>query len=237
MAFREIVAPTLRELFVSQIIEMIFSGELCIGAKLPSERELSEQMHISRSMVHTGLEDLERMGFVRIEPRRGNYIADYARNGNFETLAAIAKYGGGTFDRNLEVSMVELRNAVEGGAMIRLADRGSAADIQALRALTEALRTAAASGETIEQLAERMRRFDTAITELSGNCLFPLMMNAFGNVSTLLWEKCVRFWGIETIVEQEQHIADLLEEGKGHEAALYIENIFHHYLEAHKTEV
>ena len=235
MAFREIVAPTLRELFVSQVIEMIFSGELHIGDKLPSERELSEQMHISRSMVHTGLEDLERMGFVRIEPRRGNYIADYARNGNFETLAAIAKYGG-AFDRNLEVSMVELRNAVEGGAMVRLANRRSASDIQTLRALTEALHTAAAAGEPVEQLAERMRRFDTAITELSGNCLFPLMMNAFGNVSTLLWEKCVRFWGVETIVEQERHISDLLEAGKGHEAALYIENIFRHYLEAHNQE-
>ena len=162
MAFREIVAPTLRELFVTQIIEMIFSGELHIGEKLPSERELSEQMHISRSMVHTGLEDLARMGFVRIEPRRGNYIADYARNGNFETLAAI--------------------------------------------------------------------------THLRGNCLFPLILNAFGRGNTLLWEKCVRFWGVETIIEQEQHIIDLLDAGKGHEAALYLENIFRHYLEAHAPD-
>lgn len=235
MAFREIVAPTLRELFVSQIIEMIFSGELHIGDKLPSERELSEQMHISRSMVHTGLEDLERMGFVRIEPRRGNYIADYARNGNFETLSAIARYGG-AFDQNLEVSMVELRNAVEGGAMIRLAARRSAADLQTLRDLAEELCAAAEAGERVEQLAERMRRFDTAITELSGNSLFPLIMNAFGTGNISIWEKCVRFWGVETIVEQERHIVSLLEAGKGHEAALYIENIFRHYLEAHKPD-
>ena len=236
MTFREIVAPTLRELFVSQIIEMIFSGELRTGEKLPSERELSEQMHISRSMVHTGLEDLERMGFVQIEPRRGNYIADYARNGNFETLAAIAKYGG-TFDRNMEVSMVELRNAIEGGAMIRLAAVHSAQDIQTLRTLREALCASAAAGESIERLAEHMRRFDTAITELSGNSLFPLIMNAFGTGNISIWEKCVRFWGVETIIEQERHMIDLLEAGKGHEAALYIENIFHHYLETHEQNI
>ena len=64
MGFQQIQAPTLRELFVDQVIGMIFSGELRVGDRLPSERELSEQMHISRSMVHTGLEDLERMGFV-----------------------------------------------------------------------------------------------------------------------------------------------------------------------------
>lgn len=37
-------------------------------------------------MVHIGLEDLSRMGFVRIEPRAGAYVADYAGSGNFETL-------------------------------------------------------------------------------------------------------------------------------------------------------
>ena len=52
MGFQQIQAPTLRELFVDQVIGMIFSGELRVGDRLPSERELSEQMHISRSMVH-----------------------------------------------------------------------------------------------------------------------------------------------------------------------------------------
>ncbi|MFR6426471.1 MAG: winged helix-turn-helix domain-containing protein [Oscillospiraceae bacterium] len=104
MEFRQIQAPTLRELFVDQVIGMIFSGELKVGDRLPSERELSEQMHISRSMVHTGLEDLERMGFVRMEPRRGNYIEDYARHGNFETLMALAKYGGEIRPRHRELA-------------------------------------------------------------------------------------------------------------------------------------
>lgn len=125
MGFQQIQAPTLRELFVDQVIGMIFSGELRVGDRLPSERELSEQMHISRSMVHTGLEDLERMGFVRMEPRRGNYIEDYARHGNFETLMALGKYGG-QFDHAIESSLVEARDAIEGGAMILLGERGHA---------------------------------------------------------------------------------------------------------------
>ena len=112
MGFQQIQAPTLRELFVDQVIGLIFSGELRVGDRLPSERELSEQMHISRSMVHTGLEDLERMGFVRMEPRRGNYIEDYARHGNFETLMALGKYGG-QFDHAIESSLVEARDAIE----------------------------------------------------------------------------------------------------------------------------
>ena len=44
MGFQQIQAPTLRELFVDQVIGMIFSGELKVGDRLPSERELSEQI-------------------------------------------------------------------------------------------------------------------------------------------------------------------------------------------------
>ena len=151
MGFQQIQAPTLRELFVDQVIGMIFSGELRVGDRLPSERELSEQMHISRSMVHTGLEDLERMGFVRMEPRRGNYIEDYARHGNFETLMALGKYGG-QFDHAIESSLVEARDAIEGGAMILLGERGTPADIDQLSAITDGLRASLAAGEGIAAL-------------------------------------------------------------------------------------
>lgn len=232
MGFRQIQAPTLRELFVDQVIGMIFSGELKVGDRLPSERELSEQMHISRSMVHTGLEDLERMGFVRMEPRRGNYIEDYARHGNFETLMALGKYGG-QFDHAIESSLVEARDAIEGGAMILLGERGTPDDIDQLRAITDGLRASVSAGEGNAVYAQWMRRFDTAITELSGNRIFPLLMNSLADVSGILWERCVGFWGAETVIEQEMRIIDMLAAGRGRDAALYIENIYRHYCDAH----
>jgi DNA-binding FadR family transcriptional regulator len=233
MAFKEIVAPTLRDLFVRQIIDMIFSGELKTGEKLPTERDMAEKMNISRSMVHIGLEDLSRMGFVRIEPRSGAYVADYARSGNFETLGAIVKYTGGKLSEELNISMVEARNALEGGAMIRLAMTHSGEDIQKLRDRVTTLEKAAAGGAELKTLAEMMRDFHVEMTRMSGNLLFPLILNSFNEVSLGLWENCVSFWGPETIVQQEERLIDLVEDGKGHEAALYIENIFEHYLDAH----
>lgn len=232
MGFQQIQAPTLRELFVDQVIGMIFSGELKVGDRLPSERELSEQMHISRSMVHTGLEDLERMGFVRMEPRRGNYIEDYARHGNFETLMALAKYGG-EIDHAIESSLVEARDAIEGGAMLLLGEHGTPEDMQQLRAITDGLRASVAADEGITAYAQWMRKFDTTIAELSGNRIFPLLMNSLADVSGVLWERCVGFWGAETVIEQELRIIDMLSAGRGRDAALYIENIYHHYCDAH----
>ena len=52
MDFGQIVAPTIKELFIERIEGMIFSGTLKPGDRLPSERDLAEQMKISKTIVH-----------------------------------------------------------------------------------------------------------------------------------------------------------------------------------------
>lgn len=205
MELKKIEAPTLRELFVQQIAGKIISGELKAGDKLPSEREMSDKMRISRSMVHLGLEELERMGFVRIEPRRGIYVTDYTREGNFETLVALSRYGG-VLDVGLRRSVVELRNSVYGGGLIRLAASHTPEDIAALREQVERLRELAEKGAEDRDCAVEMRRFEILVTELSGNMLFPLLMNSFGSAYQELWQVCVNFWGADEVVRQEERI-------------------------------
>ena len=121
MKLSALVPPTLTGLFVKQLQGMILSGELKEGDKLPTERELEAQTGISKSVIHFALKDLENLGFIRIEPRKGAYVADFARHGSFETLNEMLRYNGGKMSYKMSVEMVELRNALEGGAMIRLA--------------------------------------------------------------------------------------------------------------------
>ena len=112
---------------------MILSGQLKPGERLPSERDLAEQMKISKTIVHIGLEDLARMGFLEVTPRRGTVVADFAESGNLETLNAILRYNGGKLDRQMVVSIIELRSAVEGGALIRLGRSHTQEDLDELR--------------------------------------------------------------------------------------------------------
>lgn len=135
MEFEKIVAPSPKELFVEQIVKAILAGRLRPGDRLPTERELAEKMEINRSLVHSGIEELARMCFIRIEPRRGNFVADYAKDGDFNTLTAIAKYTGGELSRPTRTALVETRNAIVGGAMIRLAKTGTEEDFRRLREL------------------------------------------------------------------------------------------------------
>lgn len=231
MEFGQIVAPTIKELFVERIEGLIFSGALKPGDKLPSERDLAEQMKISKTIVHLGLEDLARMGFINVTPRRGTVVADFAETGNLETLNAILRYNGGKLDRQMVVSIVELRSAIEGGALIRLGRNHSQQDMEELREMMRQFEEASRLSPDIPAVAAALARFHYKICTLSGNPLFPLIMNAFRGVGSILWESSARFWGEAALYEQGMKIITMIDEGRGEDAAAYLQSLFEHYLE------
>lgn len=166
------------------------------------------------------------MGFVSMKPRRGNYIADYANDGDFYTLEAIARYSRHGLDRGLRVDMVELRNAIVGAAMIRITKFGTGGEVQAMKELVMRHREEFETAKDVESSAARMLEFNIEMVHLSGNRLSRLLMNTLGPKSTQIWEACVSFWGTESEMEQEEKIVAMLEDGRGHDAALYIEKQF-----------
>ena len=102
-------SPSLKELFVAELEGMILSGKLEIGAKLPPERELAESMQVSRAVVNSGLDEMEKKGFLVVKPRIGTFVADYRKYGTADTLVSIMQYNGGML-RDKEVrSILEVR--------------------------------------------------------------------------------------------------------------------------------
>lgn len=56
--------------------DMIRSGELKPGQKIPSQRTLSEQLKVSRPSLREALLTLETLGLVRTLPARGTFVVD-----------------------------------------------------------------------------------------------------------------------------------------------------------------
>ena len=137
MPFQEISSPSLRKLFVQQLEGLILSGELRPGDRLPTERELADEMKISKTVVHEGLRELHHLGFLQVESRKGVTVADYAQTGSLETLMAIMDYHGGLPDKKTASSILDLRYYLEAPALRQLAARHTPGDLAALRALQQ----------------------------------------------------------------------------------------------------
>ena len=135
MKYEPIVAPTIKELFVQRIEDMILSGELHPGDKLPSERELADDMKISKTIVHEGIRELARCGFVDVVSRQSVTVADYANSGNLETLLAIMKRSVNHMDKRTICSLLDLRCYLECPALELLAEHHTEEDITVLRNL------------------------------------------------------------------------------------------------------
>ena len=56
-------------------------------------------------------------------------------------------------------------------------------------------------------------------------------MNAFRGVGSILWESSARFWGEAALYEQGMKIITMIDEGRGEDAAAYLQSLFEHYLE------
>ena len=72
-----------------------------------------------KAKIHRAIKDLERTGFLSIVPRHGTYVADYVSSGNYDTLHELLRSGESYLTRQRIVALVETRNAIEGGALIR----------------------------------------------------------------------------------------------------------------------
>lgn len=183
MGFHKISVMSLTDLFVQQIENMILSGELSIGEKLPPARELAIKMGVSRPVVTAGLIELEKLGFVEIIPRQGAFVCDYRRKGTIETLVTIMRYNGGIL-RPLELkSLLEVRRVLEKLCMEQVIQNATDEQLHAIAPLLDAIERAV----TPEESAEAVFAFHHELAVLSGNVLLPLLYHSFRPESVQLW--------------------------------------------------
>ncbi|HOJ27866.1 MAG: FadR family transcriptional regulator [Spirochaetes bacterium] len=67
-------APDIPSMVVSQIIELISSGVLKPGDRLPSELEMTRRFGISRISLREAMKLLEAKGYIESQGRKGKYV-------------------------------------------------------------------------------------------------------------------------------------------------------------------
>lgn len=62
------------DLIISQIRDLIISGSIKPGEKLPPERKLAEHFGVSRNQVREAINKLQIYGIVKVQPQSGTFI-------------------------------------------------------------------------------------------------------------------------------------------------------------------
>lgn len=169
-------APSLKEVFVDRFEGLILSGELAIGQRLPSERELAVQLGVSRPVVHEGLAELAARGLVSMRPRVGCTVSDYRTEGSLALLTSLINYRDGQLDPSLLRGMLDLRRLLEGETARLAALHRSRADLEVLERIV-ALEEAAAAGADQDVVALDFA-FHHRVALASGNPIYPLFLRS-----------------------------------------------------------
>ena len=188
--------PSLKDVFIERFEDLILSGQLKIGQKLPSERELALRLGVSRPVVHSGLIDLEIKGLVTLTPRVGAVVNDYRRKGSLALLNSLVAYHQGDLEGDLLTSLLAMRRLFE------METARLAAIHRDERILGEIGETIAAEAELPRREAARIAaldfRFHHLLALASGNRVYPLLINSFKQVYVNL---TTRFFQDPSVVE------------------------------------
>lgn len=190
----------------------IRSGELAPGDHLPSERELMEFYGVGRPAVREALQELARAGIVEIaHGERARVMVPTAQ----ALVAQIA--GGAQHLLRMQPAMLEqlkeVRVFLEAGMARLAAERATLDDVSRLR---KRLREHQAALQEMDQFLERDMAFHREIATISGNSIFPAIVEALFNWAAEYYRSIVRAPGAEdlTLAEHER-IVDAI---AGHDA-------------------
>lgn len=166
-----------KELCKIKIEEMILSGSLSIGQRIPPERDLADQLGISRPIVHEAVGVLASKGLIRVVPRQGCFVNDYRLFGSLDLFSTLVQYSGGTVESELLSSMFELRELFETETAALAAKNRREEHLKYFDKYLILERTIALKEP--DRLAEEDFLFHHQIAYASGNFLYPLVLNTF----------------------------------------------------------
>lgn len=205
MAEGQIQRRKLSQAVLDRLMERIDRGELAAGEQLPSERELMETLGVGRPAVREALQALERSGIITITHGERARVAVPSAASLVAQIAGGAQHLLRTRPNTLE-HLKEARIFLEAGLARMAAERATPADIDMLRARIEQQRR---SRPRPGEFLDGDMAFHRQIAEMTGNPIFPALIEAMFGWLTESYRSLVRAPGAEslTLAEHERILA------------------------------
>jgi DNA-binding FadR family transcriptional regulator len=160
----------IKERVASQLRSLIEAGSLQAGEQLPSERELAEQLGVSRSTVREAVQFLGALGLVEIRHGSGTFVR---ASGDLPS-----EWLQWTKRHEVEIhELLEVRRGLEAVAAELAAERSN--DLRAMESALADMEEAI-EGPDVPGLVEADLAFHTALAEAAGNTALRHLTESLG---------------------------------------------------------
>ena len=150
----------------AQLAEAIKNGLYPVGAKLPSERELTEALGVSRVSIREGLRSLEAVGLIEVRHGNGYFVTATVRRPSDDVIKWFGEHRAEVMD------MMLVRGALDELAAAEAAARADRDHLESIRVAHDTFVAAVAADEReLDVLAGLDIAFHLAIAEASNSSL------------------------------------------------------------------
>ena len=173
MVFEKVSPRRLADDVFDQIVEGVLSGDLPVGERLPSERDLAERLGVSRPAVREALQRVAASGIVTIRQGEGARVHDPATSGGLDLLSRL-------LIRNGAVVPTVARSIIETRALIGPSVAGLAArrvDAAGLARIEQSLAELADQPDPVAQQIAAIE-FWSRVIDAADSITFRLMYNS-----------------------------------------------------------
>lgn len=209
MPFQKVQPEKLSTSVVRQIEQLILRGVLRPGERLPSERELSDRLGVSRPSLREAVSELQDKGLLETRAGSGVFVAEVLGNAFSPALIRLfAAHDEAVFD------YIAFRRDIEGLAADRACRMASDTDLRVIDTVFKRMEAAHPKRNPAEEAAIDAD-FHMAIIEASHN---TIMLHMLRSMFDLLREGV--FYNRNVMFKQRTTRDDLLEQHRAINTAL-----------------
>jgi GntR family negative regulator for fad regulon and positive regulator of fabA len=162
------------EITETRLIGAILKGHFPIESTLPAERELAAQLGITRPTLREALQRLARDGWIEIRHGLPTRVRNYWVEGNLGVLGAIARHQNHT-PPNFVPNLLSVRYLLAPAYARAAVEHNPQRLVEQLEGYTDL-------ADTPESFAVADWELHRQLTILSGNPVFTLILNGFGDL-------------------------------------------------------
>ncbi|WP_406312292.1 FadR family transcriptional regulator [Streptosporangium sp. NBC_01639] len=193
---------------IDKIKQMILSGELSPGSKLPKEADLAERLGLSRNSLREAVRALALINVLDVRQGDGTYVTSLEPRLLLDAMSFVVD-----FHQDATVlQFFQVRRILEPAATAMAASRMTEAQVDGLRRILAEL----PPDPSVEQLVANDLEFHQHIAAGSGNAVLCSLIESLSGPTTRarIWRGLTQENALEKTREQHAAICDAIASGQ-----------------------